>query len=422
MSHTISEVLNVNRESRRPFGLKAEKTLHRVTFNPSTANPGETLYVHIPKLSNDVVYVPGSIGLLFNVVLPTSDRKKVLVNNVGRVLGSRVRVFYGGETLQDTNRMDIYKTYGDLFLLKRERDGMFKEGISSFTLRAHRSGAASLITPDLQDKSNEAIVAAVYGNRYRMALDHPILDSHGVFYARKLSNNITFEITLPESKGLILAADNKAPENYKLSNIELEYECITSDYLAMEATNVYQMGKGFYYENVLLHKTFKFNNETDTVLNEHINIPRRSMTGILCVFKRENDKPFNAIDSEEFINPNITRVNINVDGMPNKVYSKGMMQSDFWSSITSRYGETDNITFKDFYLNKFALWIDLRTYHDDDVHGNGLRLDSTKDGVKLEMQRNNRVVGGGYVITCYMYVVADALMQVENCDLSGIMY
>jgi hypothetical protein len=46
MTQTISEKLDVNRAYKQPFGLKAEKTIHRVTFNPSTANPGETLYIY----------------------------------------------------------------------------------------------------------------------------------------------------------------------------------------------------------------------------------------------------------------------------------------------------------------------------------------------------------------------------------------
>jgi hypothetical protein len=67
MTQSISEKLDVNRAYKQPFGLKAEKTTHRVTFNPSTANPGETLYINVPKLSNNVVVVPGSFGLLFTL-------------------------------------------------------------------------------------------------------------------------------------------------------------------------------------------------------------------------------------------------------------------------------------------------------------------------------------------------------------------
>jgi hypothetical protein len=46
-------------------------------------------------------------------------------------------------------------------------------------------------------------------------------------------------------------------------------------------------------------------------------------------------------------------------------------------------------------------------------------LNNTRDGVKLEMKRK---VGGTGNITCYMFVVADALMEVMNSNLRAIMY
>ena len=69
MSKAISEKIDPNRMPKHPFGLKAESTLQRITFTPSSANPGETLYVNIPKLSGNNVLVPGSVRLAFNLVV-----------------------------------------------------------------------------------------------------------------------------------------------------------------------------------------------------------------------------------------------------------------------------------------------------------------------------------------------------------------
>ena len=55
----------------------------------------------------------------------------------------------------------------------------------------------------------------------------------------------------------------------------------------------YQVGRGFLYENIILHKTFNISKNGDSVISENINIPRRSMTGILCL-----------------VNPSITYINI----------------------------------------------------------------------------------------------------------------
>ena len=74
---------------------------------------------------------------------------------------------------------------------------------------------------------------------------------------------------------------------------------------------------------------------------------------------------------------------------------------------------------KDFYNNKFALWIDLRTHPDNNIHGGGLALNNAQDGIKIEMKRK---VSGSGIMTCYMFVVADALMEVMNSNLRSIMY
>ena len=44
--------------------MKAPRTVKRITFNPSKANPGETLYVYVPKLNENEVIVPNSLALI----------------------------------------------------------------------------------------------------------------------------------------------------------------------------------------------------------------------------------------------------------------------------------------------------------------------------------------------------------------------
>ena len=85
-----------------------------------------------------------------------------------------------------------------------------------------------------------------------------------------------------------------------------------------QAAEEYQVGRGFLYEKIILHKTFNISKGTDSVINEHVNVPRRSMTGILCLFTEESVA--GTRDSEKFISPMITSVKFNIDGMPNKLY------------------------------------------------------------------------------------------------------
>ena len=406
---TILEKLNPNMSTRKSFGLKAESTLHRITLNPSSANPGETLYLYIPKLSENKVSVPRSVPLRFDLILEVHANNTV-VNNVARNLVSQFKVKFASETLQDTTRYDLLKMYKDLFT---DRDNKLRQGISSENIRKLRTNAGD------KDDSNtkEVTLASIHNTKYCIPIDHPILDDHGVFYPWALSDHPCFEITFAPVNNVVIYSDTTKPPNYKITNLELEYGCISNEFLANEAAGGYQAGCGFLYENIVLHKTFNIAKATDAIINEHVNIPRRSMTGILCLFT----EAFTAgtRNSENFVNPKITSVNFNIDGVPNKLFSNGMLPSDFWQSLNNRFDTKDTLKESDFYADKFALWIDLRSHSDNDVHGGGLFLNNTRDGVKIEIKRQTSGSGN---ITCHMFVVADAIIEIMKSNLQNIKY
>ena len=415
MSQTISEKIDPNRMPKQPFGLKAESTLHRITFTPSSANPGEILYINIPKLSGNNVLVPGSVYLSFNLDV-AGHANNTLVNNIGRNLVSNFKVVLGGETLQDTKRYDLFMTYQDLFMSTKSRFKRLKQGISALNMRKLRTSAGDASTSN----AGEVALGKIYSNRYHIPISHPILDDHGVFYPRGIKETLMFEITLAPISDIVNFSDVTRPPMYTIKNLELEYSSISSDYLAQEASSAYASGKGFYYENVLLHETFEISKPGDSVINKHINVPRRSMTGILCLF---NDAiTAGTRNSEKFVNPDIQSVCININEMPNKLYSKEMIATDLYDSMMKRMKPTgDNYVqpFNFYTGGMYGLWIDLRTFPDEVIHGGGFTLDSTKDGVKLEIRRK---AGGSGKITCYMYVVSDAIVEIMNSGLDSIKY
>ena len=73
-----------------------------------------------------------------------------------------------------------------------------------------------------------------------------------------------------------------------------------------------------------------------------------------------------------------------VNGIPNKIYSQGMKTRDFWEEIFRRFGkENSSLDATDFYTgDRFALFIDLRSMKENNLHGSGLRLVNTKEGVQ----------------------------------------
>ena len=219
--------------------MKAERTVKRITFNPSEAKPGETLYVSVPKLSGHEVIVSGSLALVFNIVLTGGHANNYLVQNVSRALVDKLHVKFGAESVQDMDGYDTYKIFEDLFLSVEERANMISEGIQSVDLCKIRSGAGDKKTSGVDAETK---LETIYKNKYRINLDHQILTDHGVFYPQALYNDLVFELTLAPEVQAVRGSD-ASKLVYKLENIQLEYETIRSKSLADEATSTYTNGK-----------------------------------------------------------------------------------------------------------------------------------------------------------------------------------
>ena len=262
--------------------IKAERTVKRITFNPSEANPGETLYVSVPKLAENEVIVSGSLALVFNINLKVTGAhaNNYLVQNVSRALVDKFTVKFAATTVQDTDSYGIYKIFEDLFLSLTERANMLSEGIQSSDLCKIRSGAGDKKTTgvDAEEKLN-----GVYGTKYRINLDHPILTDHGVFYPQALPNDLVFELTLAQA-GQVVNGSDASKLGYKLENIQMEYEVIRSKTLADEVMSTYNSGKEFAYDLVMRERVVPITRGSDTRLNLRVNPQRRSLKGILLLF------------------------------------------------------------------------------------------------------------------------------------------
>ena len=257
--------------------MEAERTVKRITFNPTSANPGETLYVSVPKLANNEVIVPGSLALVFDINLKVTGAhaNNYLVQNVSRALVDKLIVKFASTIVQDTTSYGIYKTFEDLFLSMDERENMLRGGIQSTDLNKIRSGAGDKKTSGVDE---ENALNAVYRTKYRINLDHPILTDHGVFYPQALYNDLVFELTLAAAHEVVKGSD-ATKLGYKLENIQLEYEVIRSPSLAHEVVSTYASGKAFAYDLVMLERKVPITRGSDTHLNLRVNPPAQIAQG-----------------------------------------------------------------------------------------------------------------------------------------------
>ena len=290
-SGSVSHALSPRHRPKILRAMKAPYSVKRLTFNPSEADPGHRLQVRVPKLNKNEVIVPGLLALLFDIDLSGGHANNYLVQNVSRALVSQQVVKYGGQVLDDIMDYDIYKIFTDLFLTEETRGNMVFEGIQSKSLSQIRSGAGDKPTTGV-DAENK--LEKVYGKKYRINLDHQILTGHGVLYPQALYEDLVFQLVLAPANKVVKGSD-PTKLKYKLTNIEMEYEIISSEGLADEASSVYESGKEFVYDHVLLTDVVRVETSTKQ-MTINVNAQRRSMKGILLLFvKHCGDERFRRI-------------------------------------------------------------------------------------------------------------------------------
>ncbi|KAL9953603.1 hypothetical protein ACROYT_G041046 [Oculina patagonica] len=377
----VQENLRPGRTEKILGALKAERAVKRITFDRTEANPEETLYVSVPKLNENEVIVPGSLALRFNIDLSGGHANNFLVDNVSRALVDKFVVKYQGTFVQDTVGYDIYKIFEDFFLSQEERDDRVPEGIQSEDLNKIRSNAG--------DKKTSGVEA------------------------EKKLNELYAEH--------VVRGSDTTKLKYKLTNIQLEYEMIRSKEIADEAFSAYSGGKEFAYDHIHRDKVVTFAKGSDTRLNLRVNPQRRSMKGILLLFIEQYNK--GARSSEKYINSDLTKVSVTVNGSPNMLYNNGIEGMDIWKEVKRFYmkekNKTQHMTLQKFYTeDKFGLLIDLRSMTDHSMHGSGKRLVNTKDGVQLELERK---AGGSGNLNCHIYVISDAQMNIMGRQLESVL-
>ena len=237
-------------------------------------------------------------------------------------------VMFGGTPVQDTNGYDIFKTFEDLFLSVYECDEMLMEGIQSTKLCKVRANTGDKPTSGVNTENS---LEAVYKMKYKINLDHQILTSSGIFYPQALDKDLIFELTLAPASQVVRGSDTSKLV-YKLKNIQLEYEGIRSKQLADQATTAYAHGNIYVYVQVMLEKTVTFDRGTDANLNLLANLQRRSLKGILLLFIVPPTTA-GARDTENYFNPDITNVEVTINGIPNWVYNNGIKGHDMWLAI-----------------------------------------------------------------------------------------
>ena len=106
---------------------------------------------------------------------------------------------------------------------------------------------------------------------------------------------------------------------YTISNIRLEFNTVINASLASQIRTEC-MKCSILYDRTLRSRIIPLN-DSSTSFSVDINSPSRSLKGVLLIFMKERSTTKFNRDAEEFFNPKITKVEVNVEGVPNELYA-----------------------------------------------------------------------------------------------------
>ena len=96
---------------------------------PNIAYPNQHIDIEIPHGSKDHVIVLGTVKITFNLDIESTDKAGSVAKNVCRELVKKKVLMLGSEEIDTIINSDIYDTYKNLYLSKKEREERLLEGI-----------------------------------------------------------------------------------------------------------------------------------------------------------------------------------------------------------------------------------------------------------------------------------------------------
>ena len=417
---TYGDKLNPYRKLREPRGVKGIRQSVVITNNPSTIDQNQQLLVRFPNLSNNDVIVPRSTRLAFEIEIKSTDANATVFQNLGRTIVKKTTIRISGNEVMSIDDSDIYHCYVDLWKSPSERANMAYQGIGKNNMLKHRVGSGNASS----DKEDEA-VANVYKKRFCIPLDFELLETHMPFYQAGLGDRLEYELTFNDYDKVIKSTDSAS--TYNIKNICLEFDMVSDTELVRQIRQQYDGKMTFLYDRILRHRKIA-KNKSDTLWNINLNVPARSMKGILMIFEDPE-----RTSTETFYNPKIEKVEMTIEGVPNQLYSQGMRAYQQWDEInkffaltSKRDKETDKIA-KELYFTNITLekyltdnyWLDLRTVDDNTLHGSGRRVENASEGITIQITKEQEA---DELINVYLYVIQDAQINFEDGRFKEVLY
>ena len=232
-------------------------------------------------------------------------------------------------------------------------------------------------------------------------------------YPYRLKENLIVRLELNSPETVILCTRDTSA-TYKLSDILLEYDAIFDEPYATTIGEMYTNMSIPYTRVELIY--YHILSKKDTIWKIDVNnLSLRSLQGLLLLFLNKRDDFANK--NEEFYNQSIKKILVTINGMPDQLFAAGLQARDIYPKLKKYFHkENSNVTWEEFLITKFGLWIDARSSPDNNLHGSGRTVE--KSGILLQIEKVPEASGD---LTCYVFNLEDAMAHLSVTDPSGIL-
>ena len=135
------------------------------------------------------------------------------------------------------------------------------------------------------------------------------------FYQSALGDRLEYELTFNDYSRVIQATGD-VDASYHIGGISLEYDIVTLPELVRMIDTQYEGRLAILYDRGLRHRKMTMD-KSNTLWNINLNVPTRSMKGILMLFENVAAQQTFARNTEAFYNPQITKVEVTIEEIPN---------------------------------------------------------------------------------------------------------
>ena len=319
--------------------------------------------------------------------------------------------------------MNVLNFYKDLWLTSNQRANSIRRGIQSTKLSKLRLGATSGSA-----NAGDNRLKRIFENKYKRLLDCTMLTNQHSFYPYIEKEDIEIDLYYQISSLLISSTDAKIVTDYNFCNISFEYDASYEPSLAqqiIQLSDTYGIIYLYDYKSYIGKNAL---NQLDLKFSLTILDPRRSVREILMLIKLPPSTANR--DPEKFFNPEITNVDITVNGITNRVFAQCFKEDQMWTKarklFLNEYKKINGqlkMTLSTFYgistYSSYCFWLYLRSSDYNTLHGKGMKIERGSN-VVLNFTKNN--IGSGKT-NVYTYLIADAIIAHELAqELDKIIY